>query len=74
MISTSAGAVLVRKSELLSITFYYLYAKYWRVSGNPSEWSHQDAILSFRFTQTLMVVLPDRLFRLAGEILYRHVG
>jgi lipid II:glycine glycyltransferase (peptidoglycan interpeptide bridge formation enzyme) len=48
--------------------------KYWRVSRRPAERTHQDSILSFRFTQRLMVVLPDRLFRLAGEILYRHVG
>jgi CelD/BcsL family acetyltransferase involved in cellulose biosynthesis len=50
------------------------YIKYWRVSQKPSEPNHQGTLLSSSLAQTLFAHLPDRLFRFAGEILYRHVG
>ncbi|SRR6266566_736800 len=46
--------------------------EYWRSSGaSASEISER---LPFRMAQRFLTRLPDRLFRLAGELFYRHVG
>jgi hypothetical protein len=54
--------------------------KYWRISRKPGESNQHGSLVSSPLGpfgplgQKLISRLPDRLFRLAGEILYRHIG
>jgi lipid II:glycine glycyltransferase (peptidoglycan interpeptide bridge formation enzyme) len=45
--------------------------EYWR---SPGASAHATEGLAFRMAQHFLTRLPDRLFRLAGELFYRHAG
>src|SRR5439155_1084334 len=46
--------------------------RYWRSSGAWAKGT--SAGLAARTAQSFLTRLPDRLFRLAGELFYRHAG
>jgi len=48
---------------------------YWRFSQRPQlERTGNRGALKSRITRSVLASLPDRLFRLTGEIFYRHAG
>ena len=48
--------------------------QYWRSSGACARGRDRSEGLAFRTAQHFLTRLPDRLFRLAGELFYKHAG
>jgi lipid II:glycine glycyltransferase (peptidoglycan interpeptide bridge formation enzyme) len=69
--SDEANPGLVRFKDHLGAVKSRL--SYWRYPQKPSS-SRLGGTFQSAQLQKLISVLPDRLFRLAGEIIYRHAG
>ena len=68
--SDTGNAGLVRFKDHLGATKSSL--TYCRVSRTPQQRS--SGVNDYRFVKNVVCRLPDNLFRLAGEIFYRHAG